>query len=106
MSRLCIILLLLLHWFAMNAQSSGAFHIEVYNTDNGLPSNGIKGLQWDNETGFLWIATEAGIVRYNGRLFKTFTADDGPHLTNQRIIFLLKNNAARIFTSDDANHLF
>ena len=106
MSRLFIILFLLTTRFAINAQQAGAFHIEVFNTDNGLPSNGIKGLQWDNETGFLWIATEAGIVRYNGLSFKTFTAEDGPHLTNERIVFLLKNNAGRIFTSDDASHLF
>ena len=39
---------------------------------NGLPSNGIKGLQGDDSVGCLWIATEAGVVRYNGISFKTF----------------------------------
>jgi signal transduction histidine kinase len=106
MPRFFFILFFLAYWFTINAQEAGAYHIEVFNTDNGLPSNGIKGLQWDHETGFLWIATEAGIVRYNGLSFKTFTADDGPQLTNERIAFLLKNNAGRIFTSDVASHIF
>ncbi|MBL0182823.1 MAG: hypothetical protein IPP96_11235 [Chitinophagaceae bacterium] len=48
-------------------------HIQQYTTDNGLPSNGIKGLQWDEKNEFLWMATEAGIVRFNGVDFKSYS---------------------------------
>src|SRR6185369_11405519 len=88
--------------FAQNSD----FHVGYFNTESGLPSNGIKGLQWDDQTGFLWIATEAGIVRYNGMDFKIYSKDDDPQITNARILFLVKNNAGKIYTADASGNLF
>ena len=45
----------------LSLSGQSTYHIQRFTTDNGLPSNGIKGLQWDAQTGFLWIATEAGV---------------------------------------------
>ncbi|NOT50406.1 MAG: hypothetical protein HOP10_03910 [Chitinophagaceae bacterium] len=81
-------------------------HIEQFTTENGLPSNGIKGLQWDKQTGFLWIATEAGMVRYNGMEFKTYTSGDDSHISNERILFLVRNNTGTIYTADNTGNLF
>ena len=61
--------------------------VERFTTDNGLPSNGIKGLQWDEQTGFLWIATEAGITRYNGVDFVTFSRANTPELFSEECSF-------------------
>lgn len=36
-----------------NAQLNINANIQEFTTDNGLPSNGIKGIQWDETTGFL-----------------------------------------------------
>src|ERR1700722_3845008 len=80
--------------------------VERFTTDNGLPSNGIKGLQWDEQTGFLWIATEAGITRYNGADFVTFSRANTPELFSERMLFLLKSRDGRIYTSDEAGDLF
>ena len=80
--------------------------VERFTTDNGLPSNGIKGLQWDEQTGFLWIATEAGITRYNGVDFVTFSKANTPELFSERMLFLLKSRDGRIYTSDEAGDLF
>jgi signal transduction histidine kinase len=80
--------------------------IERYTTDNGLPSNGIKGLQWDETTGFLWIATEAGMTRYNGTDFVTFSRLNTPDLSSERMLFLLKSLDGRIFSADEAGDLF
>ncbi len=87
-------------------QSPKEFHIRQFTTENGLPSNGIKGLQWDEQTGFLWIATEAGIVRYNGMEFKVYSKEDDPHITNERVLFLVRNNAGKIFTADYNGNIF
>lgn len=57
------------------------FSIEHITSDNGLPANGIKGLQYDDKTGFLWIGTELGLVRYNGSSFYTFLSK-GEKLNN------------------------
>ena len=42
-----------------------------YNTDNGLPQNSVKDIIKD-KYGFIWMATENGIVRYDGNEFLNF----------------------------------
>lgn len=88
----------------LSAQNN--YHIQQFTTDNGLPSNGIKGLQWDAGTGFLWIATEAGITRYNGTDFRIFSRNNTPGLYSERMLFLLKARDGRIYTSDEVGNLF
>jgi len=87
-------------------QSKHTYQVQQFNTENGLPSNGIKGLQWDESTGFLWIATEAGIVRFNGQEFKTYSNKDESHITNERILFLVRNNHGHIYTADNTGNIF
>ena len=82
------------------------YHIEHFTTDNGLPSNGIKGLQWDEQTGFCWIATEAGITRYNGADFVTFNRSNTPGFFSERMLFLLKSRDGRLYTADEVGDLF
>jgi len=106
MSRLIFLLLTFLLPATAVTQSPNEFHIQNFNTESGLPSNGIKGLQWDEQTGFLWIATEAGIVRYNGMEFKIYGKEDDPHITNERILFLVKNNDGKIYTADNSGSIF
>jgi len=99
-------LFLLLFFTTSTVIAQQKFHVQYFNTETGLPSNGIKGLQWDKQTGFLWIATEAGIVRYNGLEFKTYNSNDNPHITNERILFLVKNNQNVIYTADNSRNIF
>ncbi len=42
-----------------------------YNSENGLPQNSVKDITKDRY-GFLWLATEGGIVRYDGYKFLTY----------------------------------
>jgi signal transduction histidine kinase len=89
----------------MFAQTSPTYQIRYYNTENGLPSNGVKGLEWDEETGFLWMATEAGIVRFNGIDFKTFSNQNTSFITSERISFMTKNNRGDIYVADVAHNV-
>jgi hypothetical protein len=72
---------------------------------NGLPSNGIKGLQWDEQSGFLWIATEAGISRFNGLDFKNFTNENTPFIEAERMLFIVKNNKGKIYAADQSGNM-
>jgi len=63
------------------SQTPKSFIITTFNTENGLTANGIKGLAYDRKTNFLWVATEAGIMRFNGQDFKAFTTRDLPQLS-------------------------
>lgn len=80
------------------------YQVEHFTTDNGMPSNGIKGMQWDERTGFLWIATEAGMLRYDGMSFKTFDVSTNAEFGSNRIVMIVKNAAGNILVgSEDAN---
>lgn len=47
-----------------------------YTIDNGLPSNNVYSIHAD-KNGYLWFASEKGVVKYNGYNFKVFTTKDG-----------------------------
>ena len=100
MSRLVIITFFLLILKPVLSQPGKRYTVQEYTTENGLPSNGIKGLQLDETTGFLWIATEAGISRFNGIDFKNFNQQNTPTIFSERMTFLIRNNAGRIYTAD------
>src|SRR5450432_3813496 len=103
--RPCLLFFLLLGSLpTLYAQQN--YRVERFTTDNGLPSNGIKGLEWDEGTGFLWIATEAGVTRYNGTDFSTFPKVNTPQLFSERMLLMLKNLAGRIYTIDEAGNIF
>ena len=101
--------LLLLTFFLQQinfAQIADRYQVRHYDTENGLPSNGIKGIQWDEQTGFLWIGTEAGIVRFNGIDFKTFSNHNTPFIESERIRGLFRSNSSgSIFAIDISNNI-
>jgi ligand-binding sensor domain-containing protein len=92
-------------FFVCCVHGYGQYQVEHFNTENGLPSSGIKGLQWDKTTGFLWIATEAGLVRYNGMTFKTFDNTTNPELGSNRIKMLVKNASGKILAGGEEGNL-
>ncbi|WP_170299252.1 ligand-binding sensor domain-containing protein [Larkinella terrae] len=53
----------------MQAQSQ--FSMVQYTAENGLPQNSIKGISQDSY-GFVWLATEDGLVRFDGHQFRVF----------------------------------
>ena len=74
-----------------------SYNFERINTENGLPTNAIKGLLFDANTRFLWVATESGIVRYNGYGFQSFGDNENKALLNGRIVIFDKTNTGKIY---------
>ncbi len=103
---LFIVLIFALHPGRIICQSTQSFIISEYNTENGLPANGIKGIAYDKETNFLWIATEAGILRFNGQDFKIFTTRNLPQLSSERIATLTANKKGKIVFLDTKTNTF
>lgn len=78
--QICTILFLLNYYPYIYAQKQPKLItdncvIEQYNTDNGLPSNSITGMAWQ-ESGNLIMTTEAGIVCFDGLRFYIDTLDN------------------------------
>jgi signal transduction histidine kinase len=106
MQKIVILFYCLVFILPVLAQPQGTSHIQQYTTDNGLPSNGIKGLQWDEKTEFLWMATEAGIVRFNGVDFKSYTKENMPAIGSERMLFIIRNHGGNIYVSDQPGNIF
>ena len=80
---LCVSSLLLsLLSLAQIRQSS--YTIQHYTDEDGLPQNSVKCLTPD-EHGFVWMATENGMVRFDGKQFLAFNGGNLP-IHNSRIL--------------------
>lgn len=72
------------------------YYVQHFNSENGLP-NTIKGMEADS-SGFVWIATEAGLVRFDGSRFKMYDrAETGEQVA--RLFNLGISAAGEIFTN-------
>ena len=68
--------------FAQNYSWSNSF-----TTENGLPSNHIYEITED-DNGFLWIGTDNGVSRFDGKRFVNYTTKDG--LPSNDVIQIVK----------------
>jgi signal transduction histidine kinase len=81
-------------------------HLTQFTTESGLPSNMIRGLEWDNTTNFLWITTGAGIVRFNGVEFKSYNKEKVSPLAPEKSVYSIRNHFGNIFISDGSGNLY
>ncbi len=65
-----------------------------YTTKEGLPSNSIYRTIIDKK-GFLWIAGETGVTRYDGRTFKNYTTVNG--LPDNEVTELMIDSSGRLW---------
>ena len=65
---------------AMAAPGAGYDRLELnfdhLTIDDGLPENSVRAMLQDR-TGFVWLGTQNGLVRYDGREMVVFTPDPG-----------------------------
>lgn len=54
---------------------------KVWNNQNGLPQNTVFGISEDR-AGYLWVATEEGLVRFDGIDFKILNKENTPALSS------------------------
>ncbi|NLR81215.1 sensor histidine kinase [Chitinophaga eiseniae] len=69
------------------------YFVKHFTDEDGLPQNSVKGIVPD-KNGFLWLATENGLSRFDGNYFFNFGSDNVPGLKSSRM--------ARIYPSDTA----
>ncbi|MDR0977155.1 MAG: response regulator [Prevotellaceae bacterium] len=70
---------------------------KYYSTDNGLSSSLINHIYQDRQ-GFIWIASEYGIERFDGLRFTGYKHHDGDSTS-------LRNNYVRVFYEDNLQNL-
>ncbi|MBL7789049.1 MAG: histidine kinase [Chitinophagales bacterium] len=68
--------------------------LEHLTKKDGLPSNNISTISQDKE-GYIWIGTDNGAARYDGKTIKTFTVDDG--LTSNEVTGFYPDPLGRVW---------
>ncbi len=68
-----------------------------YTVNDGLPSSVIYDITQDS-LGYIWIATDYGISRFDGYTFKNFTTNDGLPANSNILIFEGKGNTLWFLT--------
>src|SRR5688572_19119927 len=63
-------------------------HFYNYRTNEGLPSNECYNIKQDKK-GYIWIATDRGVCRYDGYHFRNFTTADG---LSDNTVFIIKED--------------
>ena len=71
-----------------------------------MPNNGVRQFALDTFTQFLWIATEGGLVRYDGSNFKIFNHKSNPSTLTERLIYLRQNKYNDIYFTNESEALF
>lgn len=99
MKSLLTSLFILLFILSNKAQSPSYFS---YNIESGAPSNEIYSIIQDNE-GYIWIGSDAGIYRFNGVTFEHFSS---PDLTARSATGLCQTPSGRIFGYNFNRQLF
>jgi len=102
--RLFLLFLYLLPALASKGQASlSDYSVVNYNSDNALPQNSIKGMAFDRN-GFLWMGTEMGLVRFDGRNFREYNMDNSPALLSNRcFLFGLAEGSGKVLIQQVAD---
>ena len=100
------LLLSLCFFWRVAGMAQSEYTVIHYTTENGLPSNGIKGIAFDSTTGYLWIGSEAGMIRFNGTQFKVFNSENTPGMTSDRLDFMIHSVDGHIYARDQSWNWF
>lgn len=73
--------------------------INHYTSENGLPQNSIKYLLFD-KNGYLWMASESGLIRWDNKEMKVFGLDNIEGLKDERIHELKLDTSGNVFAKN------
>ena len=84
----------------VSATDSLQYTISHFTDENGLPQNSIKSLVRD-EKGFVWMATEEGLVRFDGRNFRIFNMQVVPLRSNRLVAIVPDRHSGELLALVD-----
>lgn len=88
--------LLLVFFLPASAQQGGYNLFRSFTVADGLPDNRIYNCVEDNK-GFLWVATQGGIARFDGKNFQIFTTRQG--LPDNEVLKVVKEKDGTIWVN-------
>jgi signal transduction histidine kinase len=81
---------------------ANGYAIHHFTDENGLPQNSIADLLFD-KNGYLWLASQVGLVRFNGNTFDLYYPDDKPVMESDIAYLATDDQGAIYFQTQDHN---
>ncbi|MBL7950891.1 MAG: hypothetical protein JNM62_04170 [Flavobacteriales bacterium] len=103
LSRTAILLVSALSGFISCAQRYETWR--HFNSNNGLPQNSVVDMELDT-AGYVWIATEGGLVRYDGGALRTFELQGEGVLPAKRIRKIIPTALGEIIVEDAYGNVY
>ncbi len=80
------------------------YSVQVWNMEGGLPSNSVYAIQ-QTQAGYLWIGTQAGLVRFDGYNFELYTRETIPRLQCNEIRSLYQDQKGSLWIGTSSGGL-
>ncbi len=77
------------------------FGHQAWRTDSGLPQNTVRSILQTRD-GYLWLATDGGLVRFDGVDFVTFDAENTPQFKSDTVYDLFEATSGSLWISTAA----
>jgi signal transduction histidine kinase/ligand-binding sensor domain-containing protein/DNA-binding response OmpR family regulator len=74
----------------------GNYQLESWTTDNGLPQNTVNKIVQTMD-GYIWLATNDGLVRFDGINFTVFNSNNLPQLLTNRILDIIEGRGGNLW---------
>lgn len=91
--------------FALAVLSTGAFaqyRIDSWTADNGLPIGAVNRVLQTRD-GYLWLATYAGLVRYDGAAFQVFNVINSKGLRTSRFVSIFEDRNGDLWAGTEGH---
>ncbi len=89
--RLFVLSIVLVYAFQLSAQP---LHYSSFQVEDGLPCPEAYEVLQDQQ-GYIWVATDMGVARYDGYRFESFSSDDG--LLDNSVLAIYEDHKGRIW---------
>lgn len=89
-----IFIIFLIIQFGLYSLKGQTYFYKHFGWEEGLPSNEIQSIFKDSK-GYLWIGTNAGLVRYDGKEFTLFNSSNG--LAGDKVWAISEDNSHRLW---------
>jgi signal transduction histidine kinase/ligand-binding sensor domain-containing protein len=89
---------------AFGGAAFGQYQIDAWTADTGLPIGSANHVL-QTQDGYLWLATFAGLVRYNGASFRVFNTGNSTGLRTTRFVFLFEDREGALWAATEGQGL-
>src|SRR5258705_11663055 len=98
-STLVAVVIVLTAWRAV-----ADYRFDVWTADSGLPQNSVRAIL-QSADGYLWVATQDGLARFDGVRFTVFNKGNTPGISDNRIRTLYEDREGDLWIGLDDGHL-